>query len=85
MPEYNGDDLYAWQVQEPDGRWSLVGVHIPGLGDGTSPLIARNLDSIMKAKWLAVNHAKETNQGLRLAHFTLAEVVDDDDDKQQVV
>ena len=68
----DGDTLYAWQVQEPDGKWSLVGALIPSLGTH-SPLIHRSLD-IVRDNFgpLAREHADRTGQRLRLARFDRA-------------
>jgi hypothetical protein len=70
----DGSRLYAWQVQEPDGRWSLVGAIVPGLGH--MPLISRSSDIARKTAGIARDHARQTNQELRLARFDLAEVME---------
>jgi hypothetical protein len=69
-----GDELWAWQVEEQPDVWSLVGAYLPALGSH-SPLIHRNRDIAQKMEPLARSHAEQTGQPLRLAHFTLAEVV----------
>lgn len=71
----DGSDLYAWQVQEPDGRWSMVGAFIPGVGDH-APLIHRDLLIVRRLEGYARAHSTATGQTLRLAKFTLAEVLD---------
>jgi hypothetical protein len=71
----DGDTLYAWQVQEPDGQWSMVGALIPGVGEH-APLIHRDLLLIRRLEGLARMHADATGQPLRLARFTLAEVLE---------
>ena len=70
-----GDELWAWQVQEPSGGWSLVGAMIgdPDTGEGMhTPLIHRNQEVVEKfMEPLARSHAEATGQKLRLAHFIL--------------
>ena len=63
-----GDTLWAWQVQEPDGKWSMVGALV---GDTHMPLIHRNRDVMDQTALLAKNHAEQTGQKLRLAEFHL--------------
>jgi hypothetical protein len=70
----DGDTLYAWQVEEPDGRWSMVGALIPETGINT-PLIHRSYQIIKSFEQLARNHAERTSQPLRLARFVLEEVL----------
>lgn len=69
-----GDDLWGWQVEEQPDVWSLVGAYLPALGSH-SPLIHRSRDIVEMMEPLARNHAEQTGQPLRLAHFTLTEVV----------
>lgn len=75
----DGDELWAWQVQEPDGKWSMVGALLPdGLGGARNthaPLIHRRLDVVQMMRDMAEGHARATGQPLRLAHFKLTEVV----------
>jgi hypothetical protein len=70
----SGDELYAWQVQERDGRWSMVGALIPATGTH-SPLVARSFRIAQHFEPLAREHAVKTGQKLRLAKFILMEVV----------
>jgi hypothetical protein len=72
----DGDSLYAWQVQEPDGRWSMVAAGFSV--DVQMPLIHRSLEFIQSdtIRALAEAHADVTSQPLRLAHFTLSDVVE---------
>jgi hypothetical protein len=72
-----GDHLYAWQVQEPDGRWSMVGAMVVAVGTHM-PLIHRDYDVVMQFKDYALSHASMTGQKLRLARFALAEVLEGD-------
>jgi hypothetical protein len=78
----DGNELYAWQVQEPDGRWSMVGAMIPptndlGLPSGAHlPLIHRSLKVVDLMRPFAEAHAAQTGQPLRLARFSLAEVLE---------
>jgi hypothetical protein len=73
-----GNTLWAWQVQEPDGQWSMVGALMiaPLIEDtGTSthmPLIHRKREVVMMMEEMAKGHARATGQPLRLAQFTLA-------------
>jgi hypothetical protein len=71
----DGCTLYAWQVQEASGAWSMVGALIPETFEH-SPLIHRNLIIVRRWEGLAHKHAEATNQPLRLARFTLAEVIE---------
>ena len=64
----DGSTLWAWQVQEPEGNWSMVGTMI---GNMHSPLIHRKRDVAMLMAGLAKSHAKTTGQPLRLAEFEL--------------
>jgi hypothetical protein len=70
MSSGDGDALYAWQVQEPDGRWSMVGALVAEFGSHT-PLVHRSLDIILQLANYAKSHAATTGQPLRLARFTL--------------
>lgn len=69
-----GDNLFAWQVQEPDGQWSLIMSMVPGVGNAV--LIHRKLDVVGQMRPLAEAHARGTGQPLRLARFALAERLD---------
>jgi hypothetical protein len=73
----DGDSIYAWQVQEPDGKWSIVAASVPSLGNETWPLIHRDMAFVKhRLKPLAEQHAQLTGQPLRLARFNLVEVLD---------
>ena len=75
MSDGDGNTIYAWQVQEPDGRWSMVGALILETMTHT-PLVHRDLLLIRRMEVHARAHAKTTSQPLRLAKFTLAEVLE---------
>ena len=75
MTDGDGDTLYAWQVREPDGRWSMVGALLPGVGEHV-PLIHRDLLMIRRMEGLARNHAEQTGQPLRLVKFGITEVLE---------
>lgn len=70
-----GDELYAWQVREPDGRWSLISALISG---NHMPLIHRELQVVYGLMPIAKAHARAMGQRLRLAHFILSEVLPDE-------
>lgn len=70
-----GDNLYAWQVQEPDGRWSMVAVSLRDDMSSAMPLIHRDLQFILRTAEYAERHAGATGQPLRLAHFELHAVI----------
>jgi hypothetical protein len=71
----SGDTLYGWQVQEPDGRWSLVGALITETMTH-APLIHRDLGIARRLGGHARAHAEATGQKLRLGKFVLAEVLE---------
>lgn len=74
-----GDEYWAWQVfDEDDGDWCVVGVMVEQEGGNNMhmPLIFRRREQIDQTCSLAMSHSKGTGQRLRLAHFTLADVVD---------
>ena len=71
MGSGDGDMLYAWQCQEEDGRWSMVGAIVMEMGGVHMPLVHRSLDIILQLVGYAQSHAEATNQPLRLAHFKL--------------
>lgn len=71
----NGDTLYAWQVQEPDGSWSIIGAIVPGLNDMVMPLVGRSHALMGKVAPIAIDHARITGQRLRFAEFGLDEVL----------
>lgn len=71
---YNGDALYAWQVQEPDGGWAIVGALVPGI-DMVMPLVGRSREAIVRAGPIARTHALEAGQHLRFVRFDLGEVL----------
>lgn len=76
MTDDDGSSLYAWQVEEPDGRWSMVGASIGAMGSQV-PLIHRDLDFVKQLRPLATAHAEATEQPLRLVHFRLVEVIEE--------
>ena len=63
-----GDTLWAWQVQEPDGQWSMVGALLDGRH---TPLIHRKYDVVLMMASMAKTHSERTGQPLRLAEFVL--------------
>lgn len=71
-----GDQLYAWQVQESDGRWSMVGAVLPNMTWGHVPLIHRDLGVVRRMRELAENHAEQTGQPLRLVKFEITETLE---------
>ena len=56
----NGDELWAWQAQESDGRWSLIGLSVDG-GKAYAPIIHRSLEFIESVRPLAINHVRSGN------------------------
>jgi hypothetical protein len=67
----DGTQLYAWQVQESDGRWSMIGVMLDG---NHTPLIHRDPQLIEAMRPLAEQHAAQSGQPLRLMQFIGTEV-----------
>lgn len=82
MTATDGNELYAWQVQEADtGEWSMVGAMIPDFSTDPptrmhTPLIQRKRDVAELMRPLAESHAARTDQPLRLARFTVTEVLE---------
>ena len=71
----NGNELWAWQAQETDGRWSLIGLSVDG-GDAYVPIIHRSPEFIESVRPLALRHVQTGNgEALRLVKLT-AEVVE---------
>ena len=69
----NGNELWAWQAQEADGRWSMIGFSID---DAYVPIIHRSLELIESVRPLALRHVQTGNgEALRLVKLT-AEVVE---------
>lgn len=71
----SGNTLWAWQVQEPSGSWSMVGAFIPAMHTH-SPLIHRNERMVRSWKNLAERHAKRTGQPLRLVRLEVVETLE---------
>lgn len=82
MSATDGNEIYVWQVQEPTGDWSMVGAMIPpdaGPGLPTAVhtvLIHRDRTVAEQLRPLAQMHAADTGQPLRLARFTVTEVLE---------
>lgn len=80
MTATDGNELYVWQVQEITGEWSMVGVMmpgpIPGLPPTHTPLVHRKREVVQMMRPYAENHARGTGQPLRLARFTITEVLE---------
>lgn len=75
MTAATGDQLWAWQCQEPDGRWSMIAAGMPGEPSlGFMPMIHRDRAIMQRLKSIAKTHARGMGQPLRLARFELAEV-----------
>ena len=61
----NGNELWAWQAQETDGRWSMIGLSIDD--DAYVPIIHRSLELIESVRPLAIRRAQTGNsEALRL-------------------
>lgn len=70
----NGDVLYAWQEQTPEG-WGTIHCQVPLLGVQGS-LIARD-EQVARRVFgeLAQGHVARSGNPLRLSRFELAEVL----------
>lgn len=75
-----GNTVWAWQAQEFDGRWSMVGALVE-YGDGTAvhqPLIHRSREVVQdRLRPVAMEHAVRTHQPLRLARFDISETIEE--------
>lgn len=78
----DGSELYAWQVQEADGRWGVIsmGYHIQ-TPRGASPklhldvLVHRDLDVARSMGSIANRHRQSEGKPIRLARFQLTDVL----------
>lgn len=86
-----GDTLWAWQSQEPDGRWSLIamfGTTDPELAMFGTPeeiiaragemqvLVHRKRRVIEAQRHHALSHHRRFGQPIRLARFNLGGVAE---------
>lgn len=63
------DLMYAWQVQEADGRWGNISAMIGGLGHAVA--IARSPEVAAKLEPIARAHRAGTGKPVRLAVYAL--------------
>jgi hypothetical protein len=66
-----GDELWGWITDTPDGRRSLIGVLMPGVGH--TPLVFASQEAATRVTPLALSHGKEVGQPVRLVHFRAVE------------
>jgi hypothetical protein len=72
----DGEVIYAWQVFE-DGEWGTIAAAIGDIVMSPVPLVHRSLLMIRRLEPLARNHAQLTGLPIRLAKFTLTEVLEE--------
>lgn len=71
----NGDVLYAWQIEQPDGAWGIIGAILPWLPDlGPTPFVVRDADLAATLADLAKAHGEAQGRPVRLGKFRLEEV-----------
>lgn len=79
----DGSELYAWQVQEADGRWGVISMgyqlDLPG---GRTPtfhldvLVHRDLEIARKQMGpIAAKHRQAEGKPIRLVRFQLTDVL----------
>jgi hypothetical protein len=74
----NGDDLWVWQSEDKPGYWSCIVA--AGLMQGQlAPLMARSRGTAEHFAELAFAHGEGLNQRVRLAKFTITEIVEERD------
>lgn len=66
-----GDTLYAWQEQEPDGKWGIIAVVVPQVAPLPIPLVTRHKGISDMWEPLARSHCKESGNAIRLGVFHL--------------
>lgn len=67
--------LYAWQEQEPGGRWGTIAAFIPGMGT-TSPLVFRTHQSALLVRAVAKAHQRASGNRVELRVFKFAGTVE---------
>lgn len=72
----DGDTLYAWQEQEPDGKWGIIAAIVPVLSSQPVPLVFRGLPVAHKVRALAQAHGQASGHPVRLARFDLGIVME---------
>jgi len=69
-----GDTLYVWQTLER-GEWGQIVAYLPFAGV-TGPLTARKREMAERMRDIAVDHGRGAGLEVRLARFTLTEVIE---------
>lgn len=69
------DSMYAWQVQEPDGRWGNISAYIPAL-KAHGVLISSSSRVVEKMRPIAEAHRRGTGKPVRLVKFTFNEEIE---------
>lgn len=67
--------LWAWMVQEADGRWGIIGAIIPGVGQAQLVFGSRKTAEVMRP--VAAGHHQQSGRPVRLVRFDGAAVVED--------
>lgn len=67
--------LWAWMVQEADGRWGIIAALIPGLGP--SQLVFGSEKTAQVARPVAVSHHMNSGRPVRLVRFEGLAVVEE--------
>lgn len=66
-PNIEHPPLYAWMELAEDGRWGIIGIHVPGAG--WSQLIFGSLQTAEVTRRFALAHQQCINRPVRLVRF----------------
>lgn len=67
----NGNKLYAWQEQEPNGDWEIIAAAVPMLGNFAALVTRERRVATELFGPIAKAHAKASGRAIRLGHFDL--------------
>jgi hypothetical protein len=70
----NGDVLYAWQIEQPDGAWGIIAAILPWNPDlGPMSFVMRDANLAATVTDLAKAHGEAQGRAVRLGKFRLEE------------
>jgi hypothetical protein len=76
MTEQTGDELYAWQEQEEDGRWGIIAVVVANAEAAQPiPLVTRSFSIAAAMRPMAEAHEQSSGHVVRLGCFELTRTV----------